>query len=109
VIPGIIAALLPLVPDIVKGVEALFQSKPKSGEDKMSAATQALRGVATQMVSSQLTLPDGTKAAQPTDDALTGMIETVFQQLKTSGSLTGPAAAGNLYLVQGTITQLKAQ
>lgn len=109
---ALLGLILPLVPSIVNGVESLFSKKPAAGTDKMSAALQALRALISQFIAAKVPLPDGTvPTAQPTDDALKGMIETVFQQMKTTGTLTAnPATAtavGNLFLVHGSVTPLK--
>ena len=110
---AILALILPLVPSIVNGVEALFAKKPASGTDKMSAALQAIRAIVTQFLAAKVPMPDGSAppVGAPTDDALTGMIETVLAQMKTTGTLSAtPAAttqAGAIFLVQGTVTPLK--
>lgn len=116
---ALLGLILPLVPSIISGVEAIFKSKPQSGTDKLGAVLDSLRAIISKMVATGIPLPDGTKPAQPSDDAIIGMIETVLQQLQDNGTLgsvltskpdqpTSPGGS-NLYVLQGTIVPFKSQ
>lgn len=110
---AILSVLLPLIPGLVQGIEKIFQ-KPATpvpgapvptGTDKMDAVVQSLRAILEKMLATGA-VP--APAAPVTDDALRGAVEAVLQQLKASGQLAAPATSGALYLVQGTITPLRA-
>lgn len=85
---GLLAAILPFVPSVVKLVEGLFSGKAKSGTDKMDAALQAVRALLEKFGAVQGVTD------KPTDDALRGAIEAVVQQLKGSGELTAATITG---------------
>jgi len=74
-----VAALLPLVPGIIAQVEQLFGSG--SGDKKLAAATGSLKTAAEHAVQANK-MPE-----VPSDDALSAVIQTVFQLLKNSGKL----------------------
>jgi hypothetical protein len=105
----IITALLPVIPSLINLVEGIF-SKPKSGVNKMSAVLQALRAIIEQALSAGSLPSSGTTPAQPTDDAITGMVEAILAQMKANGTLGKQTAAptGGYFLLQGTATPLKA-
>lgn len=100
-IPAFAAAALNLAPFLISAVEKIF-TKPKSGEDRLSAVVAMLRELAIKMQAT------GEITAQPSDEALTGLIETVFQQLKSSNTVTTvlPPVETRIFLVRGTLTEL---
>lgn len=105
---GTLAALLiPLLPSAINAVEELFKAiaTPKQGENKADAVLQAVRAIVTKLIAS------GAPVAQPTDDALKGMIEAKFQDMKASGALGAtPSGTGKIYILQGgSITELIAK
>ena len=74
-----VAALLPLVPGIIAQVEQLFGAG--GGDKKLAAATGSLKTAAEHAVQANK-MPE-----VPSDDALSAVIQTVFQLLKNSGKL----------------------
>ena len=108
---GLLAAILPFVPSVVKLVEGLFKGKEKSGADKMDAALEAVRALV-----KKYGAVNGDQE-NPTDDALRGAIEAVFQRLNSSGELAAPTITGsttsphvitNAWLVVGgTVTPIQ--
>lgn len=87
IIPIAATALSTLAPIIFPKLETWIQHAedilgPSKGTDKMDLVTQFVRAV-----SAKVLPPSG---AQPTDDSITGMIEAVFQQMKTGGDLKAP-------------------
>ncbi len=96
-VAGIVA---PLLPDIIRGVEAVFKS-PKAGEDRMDVAVSQVRAV----VDKALARKDVTGPA-PTDAELRALIEGEFQRMKASGELTAapaPVALSGVYLLKGRL------
>jgi hypothetical protein len=91
----LLAALLPLVPSLIKGVERIITA-PKSGQDRKDVVRQQLRVVAEKMLARK------EAEGSVTDDQLDGAIEAIFQQVKVSGELEADrvAASSSLYLVQ---------
>lgn len=96
-----IAVALQLAPYIISVVENVFL-KPKSGDEKMSAAIAMLRELAVKMAA------NGHIARQPTDDELRGLIEGKFQELKSSGTITALVPPGEVkfFAVRGQIVEL---
>ena len=86
---GLLALALPMIKPIVLGVNALFRSKEKSGKDKFAAVLMSIRAVLMQMSNAKV-LGEHADNIQPTDDAVAGAIETIFQEMKTTGEVDGP-------------------
>jgi hypothetical protein len=108
---SLLGVLLPLVPSLIRGIEAIFQTKPKSGPDKMGAAVDALRIIVEKMMVAGVPLPDGSliQDKSVSDDLLRGMIEAEYQRMKASGGRIEPVpavSAGNAYVVVGTVTPI---
>lgn len=95
----LLSVLSVAAPPLINWIESLFKEKPKSGEDKMSALLQAVRAILNQAIAAKVTV-DGKPIPPTTDDSLRGMLETIFQQMKTSGQLTSSPPTGNLFLVR---------
>lgn len=98
-VAGIVA---PLLPDIIRGVEAAFRSDPKSGIDKMDTAVTFARAVVDKKVA-RGSLPAG---SMPTDAELRALIEGEFQRMKAAGELTAapaPVALSGVYLLKGRL------
>jgi hypothetical protein len=119
---ALLALLLPMIPGLIQGVQAVIKAKPApapgptpappvsaAGQAKADAVLVALRAVIEKLAAINAPLPDGTlPAAVPvTDDALRAAIETIYQQMKAGGNLTPAAPTGTLWLVQGSVQQLK--
>lgn len=79
-----ISILGPLVPGIVKGVEALFGAK--TGETKLTTAVAMLQKAAEALAAA------GKIPGVPDLSALSTMVESVVQSLKAAGQLPTPAA-----------------
>lgn len=94
--------LLPAIPALIKLAEAAIPT-PGQGETRMGAVIAMLRRLVESMCAAGQ-IPPG---PQITDDKLQGIVESVFQQLKATGQLTAPQT-GSLFLLQGTVTALKA-
>lgn len=95
-VAGIVA---PLLPDIIRGVEAVFKA-PKSGEDRMDVAVSQVRAVVDKKAA-RGEIPAGT---MPTDAELRALIEGEFQRMKTEGLLTAapaPVALSGMFLLKG--------
>lgn len=100
--------LLPFLPSIIRGIEHAFAGKPKSGPEKMTTLTDVARAFISQMIAAKVPLPDGTVLTeQPSDEALRGALEAIFQNAKAGGQLAVPTSAGELYLLRGAVTPLK--
>ena len=84
VVSSAVAQLIPLVPDIVKGVESLFGAK--TGDTKMQTATNMLNEAAKSLAAA------GKIQGVPDTSSLVTMIEGVVQQLKAQGQLPAPKA-----------------
>lgn len=94
---ALIGLLATIAPPLIRGIESLFSGKAKSGEDKMDALVQSVRAVIQKMLAAKV--PGVEDLKQPTDDALRGALEMVFQQMSDGGKLK-PAGDGELYLVR---------
>ena len=101
------AVLLPLIPGLIRGAEAIFSRKPKSGLDKRDSVVGALGQVVAGIIQAKVPLPDGTTVTAPVDlETLRGLVEGVFQSMKASGGVAGPLEA-SYYLVKAvSITPL---
>lgn len=105
-IPALVAALGPLLPGLIRGVESLFAAKPKSGDVKKATLIDVLRTLAGKMIDTgAVSVPAGTAA--PSDDSLATLIEAEFQKLKSDGALTPPPPTGALFIVRGTVTPIQ--
>jgi hypothetical protein len=105
---ALLPLLLPVIPGLVNLAEAAFE-KPKSGESKMNAVIAALQGMLGTLFGAGQA-PSG--AAAPGANELQGVVETVLAQMKGNGTITTPGKASastqpQLWLVQGTVSQLK--
>ncbi len=105
-LPALVAALGPLLPVLIRGVEALFSAKPKSGDDKKATLMDVLRTIIGKMIDTgAVPVPAGTPT--PSDDALATLIEAEFQKLKAAGGLTPPSSAGALFILRGSVTAIQ--
>ena len=103
---ALVGLLLPAIPGLINLAEALIRKKTpegqpvKTGTDKADLVLQALRAIIAKYTAS-------TGFAEPiTDDMLKGLIESVFQTIGPTGAALTPAA--RLYVLQGSITELKS-
>jgi hypothetical protein len=102
-----IAILVPLLPSLISGVEALWSKLDgKQGAAKLSAVTKTVQALWSEMISAGV-VPKGTP--EPSIDAITGAIESVLGMLKqngtiTSGTGTKAALPSASYILSGTIT-----
>jgi hypothetical protein len=85
-IAAIAALLVPFIPSAINLVEGLIK-KPSSGQDKADLVLQFLRQTLVKL-QSQGVIPAGTSV---TDDALMGLIESIFQQMTVNGQVNGNA------------------
>lgn len=101
IIAQVAGVVAPLLPDIIRGVEAVFKA-PKSGEDRMDVAVSQVRAI----VDKQVARGDIRSATMPTDAELRALIEGEFQRMKAAGELTAapaPVAISGVYLVKGRL------
>lgn len=91
----LLAALIPMIPSLVKGVERIITA-PKAGLDRKDVVRQQLRVVAEKMLARQ------EAEGSVSDDQLDGAIEAEFQRLKSSGEFEADrvAASNSLFVVQ---------
>lgn len=102
---AILSFLIPAVPTLVKLVESVFVQRGAGG-DKMKAVLKAVRALVDQLADSGAIQKD----ERPNDDQLRGVIESILSQMKAApGGILGAdgAAAGELYLVRGTVIPLR--
>jgi transglutaminase/protease-like cytokinesis protein 3 len=103
---ALLPVILAVLPGLISAAEAAF-AKKGSGTDKMNAVLQALQAYLENLYAAKQQ-PDNSPASVPGADSLTGVIETLLSQMKANDTLTPkPAASPTLYLVSGTVTQLK--
>lgn len=105
---ALLPLLLPLLPALINSAEAAFAA-PKSGSSKANAVIQGLEAFLSNLFAAKQA-PAG--STMPTPDQLSGMMETFLAQMRLDGTLTMPgkpaiAPVAALYLVQGTVSQLK--
>lgn len=101
---GQVAALVaPILPDIIRGIEQVFKA-PKSGQDRMDAATQAIRAVVDKAVAR------GEVGGSPTDAEIRALIEATFQRMKAEGQLTAAPVVkvpeSGVYLLRGRLVPI---
>lgn len=112
---ALFAILLPLLPSLIQGIQAAFSHvkpptpapvpapipvpvpapAPDLGAAKADVVLQQLRALIEKLVAINSPLPDGTlpSTIPVTDDALRGLIEGIFQDLKAKDQLTPATAA----------------
>lgn len=78
--------LLPMLPDLITGVEKLFSLIPKSGNNKLNAVTKTINTLFTELENSGI-IPKGTPA--PSSDSVGGAIEAALAALKNNGTISG--------------------
>lgn len=74
-LPLLIPILLPLIPTLIAGVESIFVHS-KAGKDKMDTVTQSTRVVIDKLIALKVI------QAQPSDEILQTIIETIFHTVK---------------------------
>jgi len=99
IIAQVASMVAPLLPDIIRGVEAVFKS-PGAGVDKMDVAVSQVRAVVDKKAAR------GEIATMPTDVELRALIEGEFQRMKAEGLLAAaptPVALSGVYLLKGKL------
>jgi len=99
IIAQVAGVVAPLLPDIIRGVEAVF--KGKAGEDRMDVAVSQIRAVVDKKVAR-----GEVSGPMPTDAELRALIEGEFQRMKAAGELTtapAPVALSGIWLVKGRL------
>jgi len=93
----IAANIIPFVPSLINLAEGLIR-KPKAGADKKDAVIQSLRTML-----GKLAAVNGVTTEGITDDQLSGLVETVFQNMK-SGFNTNPE--DKIYILTGQVREV---
>ena len=108
---GVLALLTPLIPTFINAAEKLFSSKPKSGtSDKLPTVLEWLKAAATMIMAAKIPGKDGAVPIEhPTDDALAGAIQAIFEQMNRASKVSVVPETGELHLVRiiGTPTKLQ--
>ncbi len=116
--------VLPVVlPTLITEVHKIFADTPENNPVKQTTVLDMLRALLTGMVNNKLPVVAGSETAQPTDDTLRGVIDTVYASLKAAnklplapGEVAVPGAAkpasltptGTLFLVKGVVQDLSS-
>ncbi len=98
------SVLITLASVLIDNAEKIF-TKPKAGADRKSAVRNALRAFLDKMLVTEVIK----KEEQPTDDALDGLIETVFSEYKNRAPISVPAnpnITNELWVVRGTVSKI---
>jgi hypothetical protein len=105
-IATILGLILPAIPGLIDTAENFIKGE-KLGVTRGSVVLQMMRTLITGIHATSTPAAPTLPAAQPTEDELRAVMETIFAQKKASGTLGASLApSGQLYLLQGSITAL---
>lgn len=90
--------LIPHIPGLINLVEGIF-SKPKSGVSKKDAVVQAVR-----VIVEKAATTDGQPSANISDDELSGLVESIFHQVKDN--ITKEPKLDKLYILKGSLQEI---
>lgn len=100
--------IAPFLPGVFRAANTLFGGKPKSGDEKMSWVKGVIRSAVDRLINANIPLPDGTVITEnPTDDALLGMLEGLFQQFKAGGGEHTKGEEQQYFMVRGSVVPLR--